>query len=241
MSKCRVCGRALRSMQSIQRGVGPGCAGKVRMVIQDEFQEKPIKIKDYNESFESVKKAEELLKNENEKNKIFRKMHRTEKKIRENSYETGFVYNNINGNKLWEHVGNKDSVDISDASQKGFLKGNILTHNHPRGTSLSFPDIAVLVYHDMKEIRAVGKDYIHSMKVNHQAFNPFETNEEKLIKIKAAYEHYNKEVRQEFTQKIKNGEITIDYAESNHQHEVWTRMQKNENYLIYERKKWNGR
>lgn len=240
MSNCRVCGRKLRSIQSVQRGVGPGCAGKVRLVVQDVFQEGPFKLKDYNESAQSVKKAEELLKNENESKKTFRKMYKTENSIKGNDYETGFVYD-TNGNKVWEHVGNKNSVDISDAAQKGLLKGNILTHNHPRGTSLSFPDIAVLVYHDMKEIRAVGKDYIHSMKVNHQAFSPYESNEEKLIKIKAAFEHYNKEVRQEFTRKIKNGEITIDYAEGNHQHEVWTRMQYNENYLIYERKKWDDR
>ena len=147
MSNCRVCGRGLRSTQSIQRGVGPGCAGRVRQVIQNEFQEKPLKMKDYNDSIESVKKAEEWLKQYNEKKKHDRKMNKSanEKVNTEIANAAPFDFDaekimgktnmkemvkEHNYNKFVEHL---QSID-DERTQKLYVKfGEQLTYNKVGG------------------------------------------------------------------------------------------------------------
>ena len=46
----------------------------------------------------------------------------------------------------------------------GQMKGGILTHNHPRGTSLSPDDVRLAMIGDLAEMRAVGKRYGYSIK-----------------------------------------------------------------------------
>lgn len=238
MSNCRVCGRALRSAQSIQRGVGATCANQVRTIVQHDFQEEPVKLKDYNHLNKWIKKAEEMLTTEKRDRKSRRQLTEVEKNIRHNNFETGYVFDS-KGKVIWEKKGGSNYVDVSDAVYNGLLKGNIFTHNHPRGTSFSFADIQIMINYEVKEMRAVGADYQYSMKLNDRAFPKNSSLKEKYNIVKRLYDKYTKEVKDDFIRKIRNGEMTIDFAESNHSHEVWTRVIADRKVLKYERKKWN--
>ena len=44
------------------------------------------------------------------------------------------------------------------------IKGNILTRNHPRGTSLSNDDVRLAMTGELAEMRAAGKRYRYSIK-----------------------------------------------------------------------------
>lgn len=238
MSRCRVCGRALRSALSIQRGVGPTCANQVRSFVQVNFQEEPVKLKDYSRVNQWIKKAEELLAKEKKAKKSNHQLNSIEQSIKNNNFETGYVFDK-KGRVIWEQKGGSNYVDVSDAINKGLLKGNVFTHNHPRGTAFSFADIHIMIKYEVKEMRAVGSEHQYSMKLNEKAFPKNSTLEEKCNIVKSLYDKYNKDVRRDFTSKIRKGEMTIEFAESNHQHEVWSRVIAEKKVLKYERKKWN--
>ena len=44
------------------------------------------------------------------------------------------------------------------------MKGNIVTHNHPRGTSLSTDEVRLAMTGELAERRAAGKRYRYSIK-----------------------------------------------------------------------------
>ena len=77
------------------------------------------------------------------------------------------------GTKVYEAKGNKDSVKID--VEEGVLRDTIITHNHPGmlnnpnkindTVSLSGQDVLLACKHNVREVRAVGKDgYIYSLK-----------------------------------------------------------------------------
>lgn len=87
-----------------------------------------------------------------------------EARIVRQTYETAGVYD-ANGNLLFEKDGTKRHVKFTD-EEIAKMAGNVVTHNHPSGSSFSADDIAMLIYSNAKEIRAVGKNFTYSMVSN---------------------------------------------------------------------------
>lgn len=79
-----------------------------------------------------------------------------ESSIRINDYETAFVFDK-NGELLDMATGGQSSVEIETK------RNTIVTHNHPRDTSLSQQDIITAAQSDLLEIRAVGKRHTYSV------------------------------------------------------------------------------
>lgn len=107
-------------------------------------------------------------------------LHQIEDKIRNQPHESAAVVDK-NGDALFFKDGEKAQV-VFTPDETAKMKGNSLTHNHPRGSILSIPDVGTMVGADLEEIRATtsegrtyslkrGKKYTDSQGVDF--FNEF--------------------------------------------------------------------
>jgi SPP1 gp7 family putative phage head morphogenesis protein len=80
----------------------------------------------------------------------------TEARILGNKTESAHLFDGDDGSLIFSRKGTRSEVAFSreDVSK---MKDGVLTHNHPRGTSLSFADVNMAIRADLAEIRAVGK------------------------------------------------------------------------------------
>lgn len=84
------------------------------------------------------------------------KLYQNERIIATNKYETAIVYDS-NGNIIFKKKGNIDSVQFTQ-SEKKKMKGCVVTHNHPKGSSFSAEDIFLFKNMQLSELRAVCVD-----------------------------------------------------------------------------------
>ena len=136
------------------------------------------------------------------------------------------------GNVIFEKEGDKNSIYFTQ-EESNIIKGHIFTHNHPSSSSFSKEDITTACNLILPEIRAVGAKYRHSMKPPDSGWS------QQVFKqvIEPEYERASNEVYWEFTKAIKDGTMTIEMANLNHQHEVWLRVAKKVQ-LKYIRREW---
>ena len=83
-----------------------------------------------------------------------------EKGIISQSYETAGLFT-PDGKLIFKKDGSKNTVEYF-GEEVGYMKGNILTHNHPSGSPFSDLDIFTFVQAQLREIRAAGKQYTYS-------------------------------------------------------------------------------
>ena len=83
-----------------------------------------------------------------------------EKGIISQSYETVGLFT-PDGKLIFKKDGSKNTVEFF-GEEVGYMKGNILTHNHPSGSPFSDFDIFMFVQAQLREIRAAGKQYTYS-------------------------------------------------------------------------------
>jgi len=83
-----------------------------------------------------------------------------EKGIISQSYETAGLFT-PDGKLIFKKDGSKNTVEFF-GEEVGYMKGNILTHNHPSGSPFSDFDIFTFVQAQLREIRAAGKQYTYS-------------------------------------------------------------------------------
>ncbi|AKB37373.1 hypothetical protein MSSAC_2783 [Methanosarcina siciliae C2J] len=154
-----------------------------------------------------------------------------EKPIKDNDFETAVILDN-KGNFIFSKKGNKKSVSFT-AEELGKVRGNQLTHNHPRNTSFSLGDVKLSSTYNVTEIRACGKKYIYSMKPGETGWNKEYFNK----KIKPLYtKHYNEVYSDLFSQAI-SGEISDEEWDLMQNHMVWERV-ADELGLIYKKTEW---
>lgn len=136
------------------------------------------------------------------------------------------------GTIVFEKAGGESSVSFTPDELRLF-KNNILTHNHPRGSSFSMDDVALATIWNLKGIRACGSQ--HRYYLNRPASGWSREMWEK--KIKPLAEKINNDVFQQFSELINKGKLTIEEANYRHWHEVWSRVAK-EVGLDYGREEW---
>lgn len=92
-----------------------------------------------------------------------KKLHEVEDKIRNQNFESASIVNK-NGEELLFKDGQKSEVSFSH-SESLLMRGNTLTHNHPRCSMFSKEDLQCMAMNDMYEIRATNRDgTTYSMK-----------------------------------------------------------------------------
>jgi predicted nucleotidyltransferase len=184
---------------------------------------------DYRDALKPEDKAESFDTN----GKKFAEMRAEEDKLRPLKKEVGIVYN-TSGQEVWRQSGEMATVDISGAQSKGVLEGNILTHNHPRGTSFSDTDIYVMAQNDMSAIRAVTKNHTYEARLSEdfKQVEPFE----RARMLKEKVKEYEAEVKKELSMPINGKEISLQTATLELWHRVWERIAGTEKWIIYSRK-----
>lgn len=145
--------------------------------------------------------------------------------------EKGYLFD-PHGNVLLSKVGDRSSIGFTE-TELALFSNNVFTHNHPRDSSFSHQDIGLAATWNLSEIRAVGVENRHSMRrpVEGWSLDYWENT------IQPAVDRHNNEIRAEFTQKIRSGEMTVDKANKLHWHEVWTRVAR-ELGLDYTKESW---
>lgn len=166
-------------------------------------------------------------------------MNKAENEIRyKTDRERGIIIDG-DGNILVDKLGEKHSVAFNKVEREK-MPGTILTHNHPSGGGFSGADLEFAVSNQLKEIRAVGKNYKHSLRFKPENI-PGEDLTVKTLNVGAEHYSIDNQVRQEFWEKINNGQLSFAEAEAEHAHEVLRRMTENEtskDWMIYKRQKW---
>jgi hypothetical protein len=98
-------------------------------------------------------------------------LQKAEKEISRSSVENGII-SRPDGSILARIKGTTEkSVDIP-SDMVPMLEGNIFSHNHPRGGSLSMGDVGILSGYKVSEIRAVGPTHTYSMKPPDSGWGP---------------------------------------------------------------------
>ena len=163
----------------------------------------------------------------------YKTLQKIEKNIAKKPFEHGYFID-TDGKQIYYQTDNHPSqIVLTDAIKKGYINGNIFTHNHPRGTSLSKDDLIFGMIHKAKEIRAVGvKDgvmRIYRFKIDYNS--AVKTAHSKGLSIDDYINDMYLEilgvedgVRSDFTDRIYDGKMSASDAEFNHTHEIWTRM-----------------
>jgi hypothetical protein len=146
--------------------------------------------------------------------------------IRYNGFETIVCYDD-DGNKLFDNIGNEDSAPFS--GKEHLIKGNWLTHNHPRSSSFSIQDIVMLKTHEGKGIRVVSEKYDYEFCF----LEDFPLNAEQTY---TNLRTINMDIRERFENLIFQGKLSIEDANANHQHELMTTFSKSFPGVFYARK-----
>jgi hypothetical protein len=163
----------------------------------------------------------------------FKTLRKIEKKTATQPFEHGYFVD-TDGKQIYYQTDNHPSqIVFTDITKKGYMNGNIFTHNHPRGTSLSIDDLIFGMFHKAKEIRAVGVkdgvmriyrfkiDYNSAVKTAHsKGLSIDDYIDDMYLEIKSTED----DVRSDFTNRIYDGKMSVSDAEFNHTHEIWTKM-----------------
>ncbi len=132
-----------------------------------------------------------------------------ENRIRTQNFESAALY--IDGKQVFFKDGEASRVSFTFEEAK-LMRDGVLTHNHPGGRSFSPADFRIFNNTKMKEIRAVSREWNYSLTNNRGNINEARLN--KIMK------DADKVVRTRFGRLVDNDEMTVEFANANHHHEV---------------------
>jgi hypothetical protein len=90
------------------------------------------------------------------------KLDKYEDMISQQKYETAIVLD-ASGKTILMKDGNENSVKFTDGEVEN-MAGKTMTHNHPSGSPFSLDDYDLFFAAKVKEMRAVGKEYVYILK-----------------------------------------------------------------------------
>lgn len=144
-----------------------------------------------------------------------------------NKFERGHCFDQ-KGRIIVSRTGEERSISFSNEEIIKMNGAKLLIHNHPSSSSFSPADITTTLANNIDEVWAVapkselGNGYFYIRPT----LPKDKTIQEFLLEIRYNINKTSSEVESKFWNKISNNEITIDYAEKMHQHEVWKIISK---------------
>lgn len=93
-----------------------------------------------------------------------------ENKICRDTMETAYLVDK-NGNIIFSKSDNMRSCVSFSYEQLKMFEGNIITHNHPCGSTFSYEDVSLLTRHKCREIRAATSSGTFSLIVDKNSNN----------------------------------------------------------------------
>jgi len=155
---------------------------------------------------------------------IFNKV---EKEIVKNPYETAVAFDGT-GKEILRKIGGQSNVVFTEKEMIDLLEADKITftHNHPKDWSFSPQDIYLTGKCKINEMRAVGEKYLYRAKLK-EDINYYQMQE--IVQKK------NIEIKGRFTEEINKNRMVIEEANNIHWHTVWNEIQKENDWLFYER------
>ena len=176
----------------------------------------------------------EIAGGEDAEEKSFEKiLFQKELEIKARATEKAILLNE-DGAILLEKGGTKSQVGFKQ-SELDKMYGQILTHNHPNGSSFSPMDLSTAGHVNLKEIRAVGKEYRYSMKPpeGHETFTS-----EMVADIESQFKIEKDKLYGKYYGRVMNNEMTSKDAWMEHSHEIWNSIANSRGFL-YSRVVWD--
>ncbi len=152
-------------------------------------------------------------------------------KIRSLKHEEAYIFDDT-GKSILYKTGSTSEVSFTRAECVSIQGSPLMLHNHPGSSSFSPEDITFAFRNSIKEMRVVSKEYDYSFK---QIDNGIQFDPSNLALLQKTRRKIHDQVKNEFIDKIDKGEISLEFANKNHYHEVWTRVSKKIG-AFYERK-----
>jgi hypothetical protein len=144
-----------------------------------------------------------------------------ENDIRAGATETAGIFD-YNGNVIIDKRGGKNYVQF-EPDEVAKMKGNILTHNHPSGSSFSSEDIYMLTSGKINEIRAVSTYADYNLKITGGGESDFSYLSPTGIKNK--YNDIRIDLQDKYQTKVTAG-MDSNEAWHAHSHELITQLSK---------------
>ena len=160
---------------------------------------------------------------EKDLNSIVKKRELEIVKESKNKYEIASVFDS-NGNMILNRTQKNESSVYFNASDRKILKNaEIMTHNHPNGSSFSLDDVVFSLAHDVKEMRAVSHEYNYYGKGTFVIKNlsKAKVDDKKVVKL---FNKYKKNLIIENSKLIMSGELDKKVFSSKVSHELWTKI-----------------
>jgi tetrahydromethanopterin S-methyltransferase subunit G len=156
-----------------------------------------------------------------------------ENKVRLQDYESALVLDG-KGKPILSKDGGKDYVNFSAAevAQIRAAQGVVMTHNHPgglkyppgnparAGNSFSQEDIVFATSGGVQEMRAVTPTRRYYVKAPQGGWDEAYHRRE----IAPRYKRYESDTFAEFGRRINEGSLTIDQANAEHYHRIWSKV-----------------
>jgi NAD+--asparagine ADP-ribosyltransferase len=142
--------------------------------------------------------------------------------IKDRKTEKAYIFDN-EGKVVFEKSGNKTGVKFT-TDELSKMKGNVLTHNHPNGTSFSSEDIKVACDWNLKEVRAVGNNNIYAMKMKDGSNFNTELWDKK---ISSEFDKQLKLAENDHYDQLKRNKITIHEYTRRVYNQTWDNLVKN--------------
>lgn len=162
---------------------------------------------------------------------------RLEKGIYGRSTEKCYALDN-KGNIVFTKEGGIHNIVFTQEELAVIPEGATFTHNHPGGTSFSPEDLFFTFKTKLKEMRAVGKEFIYSFKIDWKVWAAkFKTRQDMVDYFFESYETASKSTINRFYTAIKDGSMTPTEASFLQQHTIISRMAKYLDGITYSKKR----
>lgn len=148
--------------------------------------------------------------------------------IRNRSIEVAYVLT-PGGELLFSKNGDFNSIEFSE-NELRLIAGNILTHNHPSGSSFSEEDVRFLLANLPIELRVVTAKYRHSLLLPRDPGMVF-------FRLRSTVDRIYVQVQTEFREALKQRNISRVEANQQFWHQVWVSVSE-ELGLDYYREEW---
>ncbi|MCC2670337.1 MAG: hypothetical protein K0Q72_2808 [Armatimonadetes bacterium] len=123
------------------------------------------------------------------------------------------------GKVLYRKIGTVDRLNFVQKERDQYFPGNILVHNHPRGTSFSPGDIHSACVNGLVEIRAVGQEWRYIMRPPEGGWSA-----EFWHRMAGRLLAYLRQLELRDAMDIRTGVRTLEECDMDLMHRVWVQM-----------------
>ena len=140
-----------------------------------------------------------------------------------NEYEACAVVND-QGKVVFRQTGERSRIQFTKEELERMKGMSVFTHNHPKSTSLSFPDLVVCVKNNIGQMRAIAPNSYHGNVTF--VFEKGKLTDKDMSWFTQAYMNAEAIIRHNFWDLIDADKLSEEDANAAHHHNVMLKMFK---------------